>query len=314
MKTYFRCLSHRLDLLLFLSVCALAIVFNVRAALAIESLAFSFETIQGPGPDGFERNPSAGGTYTQDTIGATHGTKSLKAELIANGDTFVGVFTQLLNPTPHGAIIGDPPGVDHVTFDVTILEQFAGTFANLGITVFGCDQAGNCGLQRQFFDEENVDLPPGTYTNLRINLTEAFGTGESFNQAFGVAGSGSPLIPTHFQFYINKQFGQPFTMYLDNVRVGMDTPGVPGDYNGKSVVDAADYVAWRSGGPLQNEVADPDVISSADYTEWRNRFGNTSGGGGGLDGAPAPEPSSAVLLLVVGGAACWRSRMNRAVR
>ena len=30
--------------------------------------------------------------------------------------------------------------------------------------------------------------------------------------------------------------------------------GVPGDYNGNGVVDMADYVLWRNGGPLQNEV------------------------------------------------------------
>ena len=32
--------------------------------------------------------------------------------------------------------------------------------------------------------------------------------------------------------------------------------GVPGDFNNNGVVDAADYVLWRKGGPLQNEVDD----------------------------------------------------------
>ena len=33
--------------------------------------------------------------------------------------------------------------------------------------------------------------------------------------------------------------------------------GVPGDYNGNGVVDAADYVPWRKGGTLLNQVDDP---------------------------------------------------------
>ncbi|HEX3601921.1 MAG TPA: autotransporter-associated beta strand repeat-containing protein [Lacipirellulaceae bacterium] len=73
--------------------------------------------------------------------------------------------------------------------------------------------------------------------------------------------------------------------------------GVPGDYNGNGVVDAADYVLWRSGGPLQNEVATMGSVTPEDYTEWRARFGNTSGSGSGaLSGSAAvPEPGSLLL-------------------
>jgi len=80
--------------------------------------------------------------------------------------------------------------------------------------------------------------------------------------------------------------------------------GVAGDYNGNGVVDMADYVLWRKGGPLQN---DPTPgIQAADYDFWRSHFGNTSGSGSSLgDGAAVPEPgilSLAVLgLLAVGG-------------
>ena len=55
------------------------------------------------------------------------------------------------------------------------------------------------------------------------------------------------------------------TLYIDNVRVGMTAAGLPGDYNANGTVDAADYVLWRNGGPLANEVADPGTISPADY-------------------------------------------------
>jgi hypothetical protein len=86
-------------------------------------------------------------------------------------------------------------------------------------------------------------------------------------------------------------------------------PGVQGDYNGNGVVDMADYVLWRNGGPLQNEVNSVGTVDSTDYDAWRARFGNTSGSGSGLGSAAVPEPSS--LLLLVIGAACCGGRFNR---
>jgi probable HAF family extracellular repeat protein len=71
-------------------------------------------------------------------------------------------------------------------------------------------------------------------------------------------------------------------------------PGVPGDYNNNGIVDAADYVLWRNGGPLQND-ATPGVQAS-DYDVWRSNFGNTAGSGAGL-GAAVPEPATCWLLL-----------------
>jgi hypothetical protein len=73
-------------------------------------------------------------------------------------------------------------------------------------------------------------------------------------------------------------------------------PGVPGDYNNNGVVDAADYVLWRKGGPLQNEVDTPGTVNAADYTAWRARFGNTSGSGTSLDGPAVPEPGTFGLV------------------
>jgi hypothetical protein len=85
-----------------------------------------------------------------------------------------------------------------------------------------------------------------------------------------------------------------------------------GDYNNNGVVDMADYVLWRNGGPLQN---DPTPgVQAADYAFWRSHFGNTGGGVGGSStlvrglvtyvtsfsgpgaGAAVPEPSSVILV------------------
>jgi hypothetical protein len=83
--------------------------------------------------------------------------------------------------------------------------------------------------------------------------------------------------------------------------IGVAPAGVPGDYNDNGIVDGADYVLWRNGGPLQNEVDTPGSVNAADYTAWRARFGNTSGSGTGLGGAVGvPEPSTITLGLCFG--------------
>jgi hypothetical protein len=87
--------------------------------------------------------------------------------------------------------------------------------------------------------------------------------------------------------------------------------GVPGDYNGNGAVDAADYALWRNGGPLQNQVDDPEHVTAQDYIEWRARFGNTTGSGSGLiGGQPVPEPA-AIVLWFVGLASIGWARIGR---
>ncbi len=81
-----------------------------------------------------------------------------------------------------------------------------------------------------------------------------------------------------------------------------------GDYNGNGVVDMADYVLWRNGGPLQNDPT-PGVVDSSDYTFWRAHFGNTSGSGAGLGSAAVPEPCS--WLLAMFGAAFVAAKRRR---
>lgn len=77
--------------------------------------------------------------------------------------------------------------------------------------------------------------------------------------------------------------------------------GVPGDYNDNGVVDAADYVLWRKGGPLQFEVDTPGTVNAADYTAWRARFGKTTAGAGSGSVMITEVPEPATLVFVVLG-------------
>jgi hypothetical protein len=75
--------------------------------------------------------------------------------------------------------------------------------------------------------------------------------------------------------------------------------GVPGDYNGNGVVDMADYVLWRNGGPLQNEVDSLGTVNAQDYAVWRSLFGNTAGSGSLLGtNSSVPEPCSIAFFCV----------------
>ena len=86
--------------------------------------------------------------------------------------------------------------------------------------------------------------------------------------------------------------------YIDFETPPTLSAGVEGDYNGNGVVDAADYVLWRKGGPLQNEVDAPGTINQADYDAWRARFGDTAQSDSGSGAAAIPEPAACILVVV----------------
>ena len=93
------------------------------------------------------------------------------------------------------------------------------------------------------------------------------------------------------------------TLFRGVVFVPSAPAGVQGDYNNNGIVDAADYVLWRNGGPLLN---DPSAgVQATDYDFWRSRFGANTGAG---SGAAVPEPACALLLVISVAAFGWRRR------
>jgi hypothetical protein len=317
-RNSFCCIAPTLAFVAYSLVAAVAVILSTCSAQAADTLAYSFE----PDLEGFEFN-GAGTTVTQDTIGATEGTHSMKVSIVS-GATFVGAVTPNLIP----GVFGDPPGLDHVTFDLTLAEEFGpadGTgFAVIGVTVFGQTQDGTpADTQIDLSKELNIgSRAVGTYHDVRIDLDAMVHPVSfevlPFDDIFGTLGS-SPddIIPNSFQFYFNKTGSccvigpHTLTLYIDNVRFGTDPDAVEGDYNGNFVVDAADYTIWRDTlGSTTDLRANGDdtggslgVIDAADYAFWKSQFG-LGGGSGSLSSAAVPEPASA-LLLVVALACMW---------
>ena len=140
----------------------------------------------------------------------------------AGNDGFVGARSETVP-----AILNDPPGVDFVLFDMNIPAAYGGTFADIGVTVFGhalnAPGGAQFGIQVQFADTESIAaLGPGQHYDLQINLSQSQGPyrpGESFNAIFG-PGPTDLTVASAFQFYISKNGGVPVTVYIDNVRLG----------------------------------------------------------------------------------------------
>jgi hypothetical protein len=121
-----------------------------------------------------------------------------------------------------------------------------------------------------------------------------------------VDASGNVSLPGAFygdyQAIINgKNYNFTFDPNGNNIVV---TAALTGDFNSDGVVDAADYVAWRTGLGT--------IYTQSDYNVWRENFGNVLGTGT-ISGTSIPEPGLLVLLFI--GAICTgsagRSPMGR---
>ncbi len=285
---------------------AVALAFLVLSSstnlYAQGTLAYSFE-------DGSQdmANFAANGTFisplTQDTIGATDGTKSLKVELQQNA-FYAGALAGNLDPN----IIGDPPGVFSMTFDLTIPTQFPlESFVDIFVVFFGVGQAGEeaeVSFQGDLTNRVGVgDFAPGTYP-IRMEFNEAFHPldfenfeARSFNDIFGTQGSGPiDIIPTGFQITINKSTTAPWVGYIDNVRFS-STDGIPGDFDGDGDVDGRDFLAWQRGNS-------PIPFSAEDLALWQTSYP------GPLTGfTTVPEPTSIMLIMMAAcGLLCGRPR------
>jgi hypothetical protein len=95
-------------------------------------------------------------------------------------------------------------------------------------------------------------------------------------------------------------------------------PALPGDYNGDSVVDTADFIVWRdntnTSAILPNDITS-GTVDESDYSVWREHFGQTLGAAAtGISSAAAvPEPTGMLLTLIAlsGGLPAQRAFRSR---
>ncbi len=180
------------------------------------------------------------------------------------------------------------------------------TNANIAqsLTIYARDKTGNDDAAGKGADEWDYSLDlhqfnTSTMTTISVPLS-TFTHNATIPLGFANGGSGNL---TNFGLYEFGGFipagGGMLKLEMEYMQITTTAPGVPGDYNGNGVVDMADYVLWRNGGPLQNEINTPGVVDASDYTAWRQNFGNHAGSGSSLGAAAAvPEPAAWMLLSV----------------
>jgi hypothetical protein len=98
----------------------------------------------------------------------------------------------------------------------------------------------------------------------------------------------------------------------DNFSISIAGAPLLGDYDNDGFVDAADYVLWRKGAPLQNESETIGSNTPEDYTYWRAHFGAPAAGSGSSFSSAIPEPSS-LLISLLGAVAISAARRRRSL-
>jgi hypothetical protein len=126
-------------------------------------------------------------------------------------------------------------------------------------------------------------------------------------------GGPAPTFPNpSFDFVIYTPSGLADITEVITYTFAEAPAGVPGDYNGNLVVDAADYTIWRDTlGSTTDLRANGDntgtsagVIDQADFSFWKANFGGS--GAGAV--AAVPEPTAGLLLAL---AACGCGLVRR---
>ena len=179
------------------------------------------------------------------------------------------------------------------------------------------------GPQAEFPDLESfADLSPTDvrYLGVRVDLNDA---GYFGNEISTVNSAGSVDDPYNYWYgwigiritNVAEATGEVVGYAYESQKgvaiiagdIGTPVEGLPGDYNGDMVVDAADYTVWRNN---LGDLTEANIlfngngmsgIDIADYAWWKQNYGSSSGaGGGGLGQNAVPEPAS-IVMAAMGG-------------
>jgi hypothetical protein len=226
------------------------------------------------------------------------GTLNINNQLISGGGTVVGLAGTLggsgvvqgdVNNLGSAMSPGNSPGM--LTVDGNYNQASGGTLAiEIGGTQPGVEH-----------DVLNVLGEASLAGTLSVSLIDGFtpGGGDTF-KVLTAAGELTDLGLT-----LGGPAAGSFTMSVDTTNdwIMLMTAGggggLSGDYNGNSVVDAADYTIFRDnlGGNssvLSGNGSGAATVVQADYDLWKQNFGSSGAG----SSAAVPEPCSLLLLAM----------------
>lgn len=142
----------------------------------------------------------------------------------------------------------------------------------------------------------NSGSPQGVLAVKPVNNTTVFlsTTGQLTLQAQDGDGTAASLFNDGtYNLMMSIERNSAGELVLNSSIIGVgNRPGAAataGDFNGDGFVNAADYVAWRMGGPLVNDTP-PDGAGPEDYLAWRANFGQ----------GPAPNQFSQIMSATTG--------------
>jgi thermolabile hemolysin len=162
---------------------------------------------------------------------------------------------------------------------------------------------------------DGIEMSNPTISMYQFDVAALFSEAISSPAAFGLANVTQPaapgLQPGASSYDTNRIADNPSAyMFWDDVHPTAAVHAIlaqralqlfipPGDFNRDGIVDAADYVVWRSANG-----------TTADYETWRTHFGQTGGSGavsqfhsGASASVPEPAAWRLVLLIIIGFAA-----------
>ena len=160
-----------------------------------------------------------------------------------------------------------------------------------------------------------VDLSGSTADQLAVVGNLDLSAIDNFLNVAGV-GSGSSWVIATYSGTLTGIFESITTGFTVDYGTGANSMitlnstgpmGLPGDFNGDNIVDAADYTVWRDNlgaadeSSLMGNGDGLDGVDPGDYALWKSNFGATPGSGA-LGTAAVPEPATWTLALLVGAA------------
>jgi hypothetical protein len=175
------------------------------------------------------------------------------------------------------------------TFDSLATGQQAFNTVYVGNLPIGTD---NSGAATQFNGTYNGALPAGMATVANATTAGAFTSG-------AVTLTGGALYGGHHLVYT------PGTGAAGSGSLVLERELIPGDINGDSLVDVADYDIWAANVGATNATWDmgdlngDGLVDVADYDIWAANVGAT---------AATPEPISMIILAIGGGLVALKRR------